>query len=89
MSLTSAPLVSGTDPDAPDPFALAELSHDVRPDDYATTYARQALQFSGLDAPIAVAAVVRPPWLAAVVDEPGVVVEPVDVALARYASLVD
>jgi pimeloyl-ACP methyl ester carboxylesterase len=71
----------------PDPFALVELARDVRPDDYATTYARQALQFSGLDAPISIAAVVRPPWLAAVSAEPGVVAEPLPDALTRYAAL--
>lgn len=75
------------DPTLPDPFAMVELARDVRPDDYATTYARQALQFSGLDAPIAIAAVVRPPWLAAVAAEPGVVAEPLGEALARYAAL--
>jgi pimeloyl-ACP methyl ester carboxylesterase len=64
-----APLaVSGT----PDPYALLELSHDVRPPDYATTYARQASTLSGLDVALAVAAVVRPQWLAAVAAEPGV-----------------
>ena len=73
--------------DDPDPFALVELARDVRPDDYATTYVRQALQFSGLEAPVAVAAVVRPPWLAAVAAEPGVVSEPLSAALARFAAL--
>jgi pimeloyl-ACP methyl ester carboxylesterase len=58
--------------DTPDPYALLELSHDVRPPDYATTYARQASTLSGLDTALVVAAVVRPPWLAAVVAEPGV-----------------
>jgi len=71
----------------PDPFALVELARDVRPEDYATTYARQALQFSGLDAPLAIAAVTRPPWLAAVAAEPGVVAEPVAAALERYAAM--
>lgn len=71
----------------PDPFALVELSRDVRPEDYATTYARQALQFSRIDQPLAIAAVVRPPWLAAVAAETGVVAEPASVALARYAAL--
>lgn len=56
----------------PDPYALFELSQDVRPPDYATTYARQAATLSGLDTVLAVVAVVRPPWLAAVADEPGV-----------------
>jgi pimeloyl-ACP methyl ester carboxylesterase len=57
---------------APDPYALLELSHDIRPADYAATYARQAAILSGLDTAVAVAAVVRPPWLAAVAAEPGV-----------------
>jgi pimeloyl-ACP methyl ester carboxylesterase len=68
-----APLpVSGT----PDPYALFELSHDVRPPDYAVTYARQAATLSSLDTALAVAAVVRPPWLAAVASEPGVLTVP-------------
>lgn len=75
------------DPDLPDAYAIVELARDVRPEDYATTYARQALQFSGLDAPLAVAAVVRPPWLAAVGAEPGVVAEGRAEALARYAAI--
>jgi pimeloyl-ACP methyl ester carboxylesterase len=57
---------------APDPYALLELSHDVRPPDYAATYARQAATLSGLDTALVVTAVVRPPWLAAVAAEPGV-----------------
>lgn len=80
-----AALSVGTDD--PDPYAIVELARDVRPEDYATTYVRQALEFSGLDEPLAVAAVVRPPWLAAVAAEPGVVNEPVGAALARYAAL--
>lgn len=55
----------------PDPYALLELSQDVRPPDYATTYARQAATLSGLDVALAVCARVRPPWLAAVAAEPG------------------
>ena len=34
---------------APDPWALVELARDVRPPDYATSFARQATQLSGLD----------------------------------------
>ena len=56
----------------PIPYALFELSRDLRPPDYATLFVRMAVESSGLDEPIAVAAVVRPPWLAAVVDELGV-----------------
>lgn len=75
------------DPARPDPWALVELARDVRPDDYATTYVRQAVELSGLDEPLAVAAVVRPPWLAAVAAEPGVVCEDVPAALARFAAV--
>ena len=57
---------------APDPYALLELSNDVRPPDYAATYARQAATLSGLDTAVVVSALVRPPWLAAVAAEPGV-----------------
>jgi pimeloyl-ACP methyl ester carboxylesterase len=61
-----------TSPHPPDPYALFELSRDLRPPDYATLFVRMALDSSGLDEPIAVAAVIRPPWLAAVVGELGV-----------------
>lgn len=70
----------------PDPYALIELTRDVRPADYASTFARQALEFSGLETPIAVVGVVRPPWLEAVVAEPGVVELTLAEALARYAT---
>ncbi|HMS87228.1 MAG TPA: alpha/beta hydrolase [Acidimicrobiales bacterium] len=75
----------GPAPATPDPYALVELARDVRPGDYATAYARQAVEFGPVDNPIAVATRSRPPWLEAIVSEPGVVVEPVDAALARYA----
>ena len=69
----------------PDPFALAELSRDVRPPDYAVEFVRMAVQGSGLDQPIAVCAVVRPEWLAAVVGEFGVAELPLHRALGLYA----
>jgi hypothetical protein len=71
---------------APDPYALFELSRDLRPPDYATLFVRMAVESSGLREPIAVAAVVRPPWLAAVVDEVGVTTCSVREALTMYAS---
>lgn len=73
---------------APDPYALIELTIDLRPADYATTYVRQAVQFSGLEDPIAVTGVVRPAWLEAVVAEPGVVECSLDDALGRYGTAV-
>ena len=50
------------------------------------SYVRLAVQFSGLDTPITVGAAVRPPWLEAVAEEPGVLVAPVAEALRRYAE---
>jgi pimeloyl-ACP methyl ester carboxylesterase len=70
----------------PDPYALLELSHDIRPPDYATTFARQAATLSGLDVAVAVSAVVHPSWLAAVAQEPGVRCMSVPEALALFAS---
>jgi pimeloyl-ACP methyl ester carboxylesterase len=71
----------------PDPYALFELSRDVRPPDYATLFARLAVEHSGLDDPIMVAAVVRPPWLAAVADEVGVTVTTLERAIAACARV--
>ncbi len=71
----------------PDPWALVELARDVRPQDYAAAFARSALQFSGLDTPIVVATRFRPPWVQAVVDEPGVVEATVPAALRLLARL--
>lgn len=69
----------------PDPFVLLELARDVRPPDYAATFARAAAEHSDLEEPIAVAAIGRPPWLDAVVD--ALLLEPttVDDALAGYS----
>jgi len=78
------PADAGSGP--PDPYAMLELTKAVRPPDYATSFARLAVQLSGLATPLAVAARVRPPWLAAVVDEPGVVECRLEAALDRYAA---
>ncbi|HEX4905373.1 MAG TPA: alpha/beta hydrolase [Acidimicrobiales bacterium] len=69
----------------PDPFVLLELARDVRPPDYAATFARAAAEHSDLEEPIAVAAIGRPPWLDAVVD--ALLLEPTSVedALAGYS----
>jgi pimeloyl-ACP methyl ester carboxylesterase len=56
----------------PDPYALVELGRDLRPPDYAATFARLAVQASALDEPLVVTAAFRPEWLAAVAAEPGV-----------------
>lgn len=69
----------------PDPFALLELSRDLRPRDYAALFVRLALEGSGHEEPVTVAAIVRPPWLESVVQEVGVVeTQNLASALARY-----
>ena len=72
--------VMGPASSTPDPFALIELSRDIRPEDYALTFARQAIEHSDLDFPLAVAAIGRPPWLARGVED--LVVEPTTIAAA-------
>ena len=70
---------------APDPYALAELSRDVRPPDYATAFLRQANELSGLERPVCVCCAERPDWLAAVAAEPGAFEAEIADALRRYA----
>ena len=72
---------------APDPNALIDLSRDLRPPDYAGLFVRMALEHSGLAEPIAVTGIVRPPWLAAVVDEVGVLTCSLAEAIATYAAV--
>jgi pimeloyl-ACP methyl ester carboxylesterase len=71
----------------PDPWAMFELARDVRPPDYAASFARQATSRSGLDTAIAVVGVNRPPWLEAVVAEPGVAVCTLADALTLFAAV--
>ncbi|MEX2207822.1 MAG: alpha/beta hydrolase [Myxococcota bacterium] len=83
------PIVPMPDPNAktpPDPFALVELAIDVRPPDYATSFARQATHLSGLERPISVCTIERPDWLRALVDEQGVETCELEDALASYAA---
>lgn len=61
-------------PPMPDPYALIELATDIRPVDYAVRFVHSAAERSPMDQPIVVAAVNRPPWLAAVVEEASVLV---------------
>lgn len=85
-----SPRVSFVDPEAvgpPDPFALAELTTDVRPRDYAGSFARQAVQLSGLAEPITICMIGRPPWVDALVAEPGVATMPLPDALQAYAAV--
>lgn len=71
----------------PDPYALVELGRDLRPPDYAATFARLAVQASALDEPLVVTAAFRPEWLAAVAAEPGVgQASTIADALARFTA---
>lgn len=70
----------------PDPYALLELSTDVRTGDYALAYARHAAERSGLDQPFALVAQGRPSWLAAVVDSLLLQPTTTERALAGYAG---
>ena len=72
---------------APDPYALMDLARDVRPADYARTFAGFAVEASDLDVPIWVSAVVRPAWLEAIIDVPGVGLGPVSRGLETYVGV--
>jgi pimeloyl-ACP methyl ester carboxylesterase len=69
----------------PDPYALMELSREVRPPDYAATYARQALALGGVDPAICVTTAWLPEWLSVVANELGVQRCTTAEALALYA----
>lgn len=85
----TSPMIPFVEADAatpPDPFALAELSRDVRPPEYACAFVRLANERSGLARPFTVCAVERPEWLRAILDEPGVEGAALPAALAAYAA---
>lgn len=67
----------------PDPYALVELSRDIRPPDYATRFARFAVDNASVDEPLVISARIRPDWLVAVAAEAGVVSRPFDTAVAH------
>jgi pimeloyl-ACP methyl ester carboxylesterase len=79
-------LPPNTERRAPDPFALAELSRDLRPADYAVSFAWQAASLSELPVPISVSSITRPEWLQAVVDSPGAQEAGLREALLLYGS---
>lgn len=66
--------VASTAQRSPDPFALQELTVDLRPPEYALGFLHQAVELGTIETPVAIAARVRPPWLAALEGEPGVMV---------------
>jgi pimeloyl-ACP methyl ester carboxylesterase len=70
---------------APDPWALLDLAHELRPPDYATTFVRLAMAGSSLPEPITVVCASQAPWLDAVRSEPGVASDrDLPTALRRY-----
>ena len=75
--------VDANAPVPPDPFALAELSRDVRPPDYAVDFTRFA--HANARSPVAVVARARPEWLQAVADEVGAVPMTLADALRAFA----
>lgn len=84
----SSPHVIHPDPHAsgtPDAFALAELSSDLRPPDYAMSYVRQINHLGRIERPIAVCAVHRPDWLAMVCTDADTETVPLEEALATFA----
>ncbi len=70
-------------PSPPDPWALAELSKDVRPPDYAVDFAR--LASSKAHNPFAIVAKARPEWLTAVAEEVGATPTALEEALRGYS----
>lgn len=71
----------------PDPWALIELSRDARPANYASTFARLSVTGPNNIDPIAVCCVVRPPWIEAINEEPGVMTGlSAEEALESYAA---
>ncbi len=77
--------IDPTDPSPPDPFALAELSRDIRPPDYAVDFARLAMERSGMSNPIAICAKARPDWLDEAADEVGAAPMSLTDALKMYS----
>ena len=68
----------------PDPYALHELSRDVRAADYALEFVQYSVANSELAEPINVSALYRPTWLAEVAAAPGVASLPLGDALNLY-----
>jgi pimeloyl-ACP methyl ester carboxylesterase len=71
---------------APDPFALVELSSDLRPPEYVARFAELAAEHSGLETPIAVCCRSRPDWLKAVLETSGAREMDLATALETFAG---
>ena len=82
-SMSYTPLPTSLVGQTPDQYGLIELSRELRPADYATSFVRLANGGSPAATPMAVCATFRPMWLDAVAAAPGVA----DVDLADAWSL--
>ncbi|MEO8538510.1 MAG: alpha/beta hydrolase [bacterium] len=71
----------------PDPFALVELSADIRPAEYVARFAELAAEHSGIATPVAVCGRARPDWLKAVLEVQGVREMSLDEALTTFSQL--
>lgn len=69
----------------PDPYALLELSSDVRPGDYAVTFALAGANASKCSVAIAVVSRLRPIWLQAIMEQVGVEAMELADALALFS----
>lgn len=86
-AVTEIATVGGRSGHTPDPWALIELSRDARPANYASTFARLSVTGPNNIDPIAVCCVVRPPWIEAINEEPGVMTGlSAEEALESYAA---
>lgn len=70
----------------PDPFALIELTRDMRPPDYAQNLLHLASENSDLDTVVYVTAVARPEWVEGIVTQPGVRMASLGEALAELVG---
>ncbi len=70
-----------------DPFALIELAEDLRPPDYAASFAKIAREASGLDTPISVCTGAEAAWIEAVLEDPGAKRCELNEALSRYGDM--
>ena len=75
------------DGEAPDKMALLELSQDLRPPDYASSFVHLLMAHSEMKVPLVVAANNTPAWVRAVANEPGVMSESLAAAFNRYSEV--
>ena len=72
----------------PDPMAMAELSNDIRPADYAMSYVLQATHLSPVIHPITVCAIQKTKWITAVCEAIETEESTLEDALETYSRFV-